>query len=325
MAAIVESSGDAIMGVTNDGMITSWNTAAEALFGYSAAEIVGTPISVLAPGALVAEQVQMRAVLTAGGPAQRLETTRRRKDGSLVEVVLTASPIVDEAGTVVGLSMIAHDITRRRDDERALEASQRQLAEAQQIAHVGSFEHDLVTGVRTRSEEFFRILGIKAGFDASDDFLISMVHPDDRDIVRDAWVAAKEHGLNVDVGARMIRADDELRVVRLRMSAEAADDGTIIKVIGTLMDDTDRVNAVEVQRTAEARFEVGFEQAAIGTAILDLDWVPSRVNPAICRLLGQTAVGLAARPWGNLDVRRRPAAVGAGRRRSRDRKRHVRR
>jgi diguanylate cyclase (GGDEF)-like protein/PAS domain S-box-containing protein len=298
MAAIVESSGDAIMGVTNDGLITSWNTAAEVLFGYSAAEIVGTPISVLAPGALVAEQVQMRAVLTAGGPAQRLETTRCRKDGSRVEVLLTASPIVDRAGAVVGLSMIAQDITRRRENERALEASQRQLAEAQQIAHVGSFEHDLVTGVRTRSAEFFRILGIKAAFDAGDDFLISMVHPDDRDVVRDAWAAAKEQGRNVDVGVRMIRADDELRYVRIRMSAEAADDGAIIKVIGTLMDDTDRVNAVEVQRSAEARFEVGFEQAAIGTAILDLDWLPSRVNPAICRLLGQSADGLARQPWG---------------------------
>jgi diguanylate cyclase (GGDEF)-like protein/PAS domain S-box-containing protein len=299
LAAIVESSGDAIWSVSNQGLITSWNTAAEQLFGYAAAEIMGAPMSQLAPAALLGEQVQLRATLTAGGAAQRMETTRCRKDGTVVEVVVTASPIVDEAGAVVGLSMIAHDITHRRNDQRALEASQRQLAEAQQIAHVGSFEHDLVTGTQTRSAEYSRILGVRSGFDPNGALLISMAHAEDKDAVNRAWLDASLRGSNVDIGFRLIRGDEELRFIRLRMMAEAADDGAIVKVSGTLMDETERINGEEVRRVAEARFEVGFEQAAIGTAIVDLNGMPARVNPAICSMLGLTAHELTGRVWGD--------------------------
>jgi diguanylate cyclase (GGDEF)-like protein/PAS domain S-box-containing protein len=299
LAAIVETSGDAIMGLTNDGLITSWNDAAELLFGYTAAEIIGTSMAVLTPGDLAAEQVQVRALLTGGGAAQRFETMRCRKDGSFVEIVLTASPIHDDDGSVVGLSMIAHDITGQRKDQRALEASQRQLAEAQQIAHIGSFEHDLVSGARVRSAEFLRILGVKDDGDAAGDFFLSMAHPDDRAAVRASWADVEEHGAAVDLGCRLVRADGELRHVRLRMAAETADDGTIVKLMGTLMDDTDWIRSEEVKRAAEARFEVGFEQAAIGAAIIDLDGRPVRVNPAICYLLGQSADELIGSPWGH--------------------------
>jgi diguanylate cyclase (GGDEF)-like protein/PAS domain S-box-containing protein len=297
LAAIVESSGDAILALTNDGIIATWNTAAEQLFGYSAAEIIGQPVAVIAPGSLVGEQVKMPAVLSAGGAPQRLETTRVRKDGSFVEVVLTASPIVDDLGNVSGLSMIAHDITQRRRDQRALEASQRQLAEAQQIAHIGSFEHDMITGARVRSAEFFRIVGIKQGSEPSGDFLIPMFHPDDRAAIDDAWRSVTTAGTDVDLGARLTRGDGARRSIRIRLTADFADDGTVTKVTGTLMDDTDLVVADEVAREAEARFEVGFEQAAIGTAIVDLDGALVRVNPAICRFLGETAAELMQRTW----------------------------
>ena len=115
LAAIVAGSGDAIFGVTTDGMVTSWNPAAERLFGYTGAEIIGQPVSVLAPPGQVSEQARTRARLNAGGPAERLETVRRRKDGRLVDVLITASPATEEAGKVVGLSVIAHDITEQRD------------------------------------------------------------------------------------------------------------------------------------------------------------------------------------------------------------------
>ena len=85
----------------------------------------------------------MRLRLGAGGPHERLETTRRRKDGSDVEVLITASTATDEAGRVMGLSVIAHDITERRAEQLALEASELRLAEAQRIAHLGNFEVDL--------------------------------------------------------------------------------------------------------------------------------------------------------------------------------------
>jgi PAS domain S-box-containing protein len=152
--------------VSTDGMVTSWNAAAEQLFGYSAAEIIGRRWAVLAPDGLVSEDEEVLARLNAGGPAERLETTRRRKDGSQVDVLITASPARDEAGNVVGLSVIAHDITERREAQRARDASQRRMAEAQRIAHLGSFELDLLTGEMAWSEEQYRILGLDPGMPA---------------------------------------------------------------------------------------------------------------------------------------------------------------
>jgi diguanylate cyclase (GGDEF)-like protein/PAS domain S-box-containing protein len=298
LASIVESSGDAILGLSTEGIVTSWNTAAEHLFGYTAAEMIGQSITVLAPSRLVPEQGLVRDELNAGGAPQRLETTRRRKDGSLVELLVTASPIIDKTGVVVGLSMIAHDITQRRRDQHALEASQRQLAEAQQIAHIGSWEHDLLTGERIRSAEFFRILGLDPRSDRGRESLLSMVHPEDRPAVRLASAAAKKSGTKIDMGCRVIRAGGQLRFIQLRLTAEKAADGTVVKVLGTLMDDTERVGLEAIRQAAQARFEIGFEQSAIGTAIVDLDGIPARVNPAVCRLLGRSAAEITGRTWG---------------------------
>ena len=149
LSAIVDGSGDAIFSATTEGTITSWNGAAEQLFGFTADEIIGQPVAWIAPADKVGEQRQMRERLTTGGPHERLETTRRHKNGSLVEVLLTASTATDDAGAVVGLSVIAHDITGRRRAREELEVSQLQLAEAQRIAHLGSFQVDVATGKLT--------------------------------------------------------------------------------------------------------------------------------------------------------------------------------
>ncbi len=129
LSAIVDGSGDAIFGATTDGMITSWNAAAERLLlGYTANEIIGQSWAVLGPPGRGSEAEDVRARLNADGPAERFETTRRRKDGSLVDVFITASPAIDERRTVVGLSVIARDITERRGTQRALEESQRRVS-----------------------------------------------------------------------------------------------------------------------------------------------------------------------------------------------------
>ena len=109
--------------VTNDGTVTSWSSAAEELFGYTAWEIVGQLIFVLTPSGRDAQHAGLRDRLGAGGQSEHLETTRGRKDGGLVDVLITASPTTDESGTVVGQSVTARDITARRSAERALDAA----------------------------------------------------------------------------------------------------------------------------------------------------------------------------------------------------------
>jgi PAS domain S-box-containing protein len=119
-AAIVESSDDAILSKDLNGVITSWNRGAERLFGYTAPEIVGKPVTVLIPADREDEEPSILARLRRGERIDHFETVRRRKDGSLVDISLTVSPIMDLNGAVVGASKIARDITdRRRAAEQA--------------------------------------------------------------------------------------------------------------------------------------------------------------------------------------------------------------
>ena len=123
LAEIVASSDDAIASKTLDGIVTSWNGAAERLFGYAAAEMIGRPIAVLAAPGREDEMPAILARVCRGERDDHLETVRRRKDGSLVEAALTVSPVRDRRGRIVGASKIARDIGARR----ALEERQRLL------------------------------------------------------------------------------------------------------------------------------------------------------------------------------------------------------
>jgi diguanylate cyclase (GGDEF)-like protein/PAS domain S-box-containing protein len=297
LVAIVDGSGDAIFAVANDGLVTAWNAAAERLFGYTAEEIVGHSIAALTPPEKDAEQREVRARVTAGGPAERLETTRCRKDGTMVEVLLTVSRLADKAGTPLGLSVVSHDITERRSAQQDLQTSLRQLADAQRVAHYGSAESNLVTGEITRSDEYCRILGVDPGVDLSSDQVVSMIHPDDRPPIAEAWEKAFKRGVPFDAACRIVRPDGGQRRVRFNIAPDVDDDGNVVKVVATLLDETERVTAEREQRSAEARFEVGFEQGGIGAVIVDLQGVPQRVNAAVESLLGRPAEELVGHVW----------------------------
>jgi PAS domain S-box-containing protein len=118
LAAIVDSSDDAIISKDLDGIIKSWNTSAERMFGYTAAETVGQSIMLLIPPGRQDEETEILSRLKRGERVEHFETVRCRKDGSLLEVSLTISPVKDTQGNVVGASKIAHDITERRHAER---------------------------------------------------------------------------------------------------------------------------------------------------------------------------------------------------------------
>ncbi|HVU39039.1 MAG TPA: PAS domain S-box protein, partial [Opitutales bacterium] len=120
LAAIIESSDDAIIGKNLDGIITNWNHAAEQMFGYTAAEVLGQPITLLLPPNRLAEEARIIEKIRAGERVPHFETVRRRKNGTHVEVWLTVSPIRDASGRVVGASKIVRDITRRKNTEQAL-------------------------------------------------------------------------------------------------------------------------------------------------------------------------------------------------------------
>jgi len=129
LASIVESSDDAIMAATAKGHLSSWNSGAERVFGYTAEEVIGKPISILAPLDNEDEPVLILDRILAGQAIAHHETVRKRKDGTLIDVSFTFSPLRDVSGAVIGASAIAHDITERRRSDAERERLLLELAD----------------------------------------------------------------------------------------------------------------------------------------------------------------------------------------------------
>lgn len=142
LAAIVDSSDDAIVSKTLDGVITSWNKSAEWLFGYTAEEAIGQHITLIVPADRLDEEATIIGRLKRGERIDHFETVRRRKDGTLLNISLTISPVKDSAGRVIGASKVARDITERKQIERTLRKSEErleiELAATRQLAEISA-------------------------------------------------------------------------------------------------------------------------------------------------------------------------------------------
>ena len=150
LAAIIKSSEDAILSISLGGTLTSWNSAAERLFSYTAAEAIGQPVSILVPRARLSEEQQLMEQIRRGESVQHFETLRCARNGRLIDVSLTVSPILNAAGQVVGTSKIARDISARKASEaqlnRYMRAVERSNQELDDFAYIAS--HDLKEPLR---------------------------------------------------------------------------------------------------------------------------------------------------------------------------------
>lgn len=160
LAAIVESSNDAIIGKTLDGIITSWNSGAEKIYGYSAQEAIGSPISVLAPPELPDDESQFLERIKRGDRVDRYETVRLRKDGEQINVSLTISPIKDVTGNIIGASTIARDITEHKRIQRAMKDSDKLVTVGKLAAGVAHSVRNPLTSVKMRLFSMERTVGL---------------------------------------------------------------------------------------------------------------------------------------------------------------------
>ena len=251
LAAIVDSSDDATIGTTLDGQITSWNPAAEQIHGYSAAEAVGNNVSMLLAPGQEAELRWLLASVARGEHVSRLETTRRRQDGRVIDVSLTALPIRDRQGQIVAAATIARDISER---ERALA----ELEEAQRIARVGSWSWDPNTGQMSWSSQMYAVFGRDPakGPPSIGEFL-AYAHPEDRERVADVYAQALAGGAAFEIECRIV-ADDG--VVQHTVHALAyADPARAGGCLGTVQDVTrqrraerERLELLEASARAES-------------------------------------------------------------------------
>ncbi|HEV7519145.1 MAG TPA: PAS domain S-box protein [Thermoanaerobaculia bacterium] len=203
LAAIVESSDDAIIGKSLDGIVLTWNRAAERLFGYSAEEMIGQPVAILAPPDRRDEMPSILAAVRRGERVDHFETERMTKDGRRLQVSLSVSPIEDTGGRVVGAAKIARDITRRKWAERALAESNEELRAANSRAEAANAAKDrfLATLSHELRTPLTPILAIT-----------SALEEDDR-LPADMQEALSRVRRNVELEARLI--DDLLDLTRV--------------------------------------------------------------------------------------------------------------
>ena len=188
LAAIVDSSDDAIVGKTLDGIITSWNRGAQQLFGYSAIEAVGQHIFLIVPDDRRAEEQEVLARLRRGEKIDHFETVRRTKDGRLVTISLTVSPIRDANGVIVGASKVARDITER---QRAQLFTRLVLAQEDERRRISREMHDRfgeqLTALARRIGILKDACGQRAELMAHVEALETVAQQLDRDVDRLVW------------------------------------------------------------------------------------------------------------------------------------------
>ena len=251
LAAIVDSADEAIASKTLDGIVTSWNPAAETLFGYTAAEIVGRHISVLAaPG----REDEMPAILERvrrGEKVDRYETMRRRKDGTLVAIALTVSPIRDESGRIIGASKIARDITEHRRLHEALRASE------ERFRNLANAVPDIVWtaapdgSITFANDRWFSFCGITPEQNERG-WPELVLHPDDRERCMAEWTRALREGTEYEIEVRNRRHDGEYRWFLTRASPIRDPEGRITAWFGSTTDIHDRRQTEQRQQILAA-------------------------------------------------------------------------
>jgi PAS domain S-box-containing protein len=257
LASIVKSSEDAIIGKDLKGTITSWNKAAEKIYGYTAEEIVGQPVSTIIPPYLRSETSLILERIKKGEVINHYETVRRRKDGTDFNISLTVSPIEDEAGNIIGASKIARDITEKIKTEETLRENQMMLALAMQSSRMGAWERDVATDIVIWSDELEEIFGFeKGGFEQNLEAYNNLIFDDDRERVRvEVEQAVTEHR-DYSIEFRFYHADGSIRWMEGRGQAVYSEKGEPVRLYGIGIDITDRKMAEEKLRESERQFQI---------------------------------------------------------------------
>jgi PAS domain S-box-containing protein len=246
LAAIVESSEDAIGGVDTNGTVVSWNKGAERLFGYKATEAIGRNISFLSAPDRPEDGLNLLRQVLEGKVVRNYETVRVRKDGTLIEVSVTISPILDAKGRIVGASGISRDITERKLAEEALRVSVERLRLAQWAAHVGTFDFDIQTGVNTWPPETEALYGLPpGGFDGTLNAFENLVHHDDRQKVMELTRKTITTGEPTDGEWRAVWPDGSVHWIAGRGQLLRDESGKPWRLIGVNIDITEGKRAEE--------------------------------------------------------------------------------
>lgn len=246
LASIIKSSDNAIISTSSEGSILSWNPSAGRIFGFTEEEAIGNSISIIVPDDKKEEHNRTLELLRKGETVGHFETVRIRKSGERIDVSMTASPIKNQAGEVIGISKIARDITKEKHDADKLRKSETQLKAAQRIAQMGSWEWDLASNYFTLSQELYRIYGVNPAEQIKFDRFVEFVHPEDRRLVQSFFESKRMFSIE----HRIVRPDGETRYIQIRAEVISDSEGNATSLMGIAQDVTDRKRSDEQLRSS---------------------------------------------------------------------------
>src|SRR6185369_9230251 len=248
LSALIESADDAIISKTLQGIITSWNAGAERIFGYTADEVIGKPITILIPKDHENEEPAILARLRAGERIEHYETIRVRKDGKLVNISLTVSPIIGPNGEIIGASKIARDITEQRQSRRALDEASERLKLASTAARLGDWSWDAQTDIVTLSETTADILGVPPSATITRTQMRELLSEGDRKATKLAVEKALTEHTDYDLEYRIKRPDQSEAWVSSKGRGLYDEDGAVIGMLGLVQDISIRKSNEETLR-----------------------------------------------------------------------------
>jgi PAS domain S-box-containing protein len=293
---IVQTTADGFWLVsTRSGLIVDINSAYCAMTGYSREELLNQPIT-LVEAEQDQEKIDRNIQTLMRGEPLLFETQHRHKDGHLINVEVSARYLEARGGVIV---TFIRDITGRKKYEQELLAQSTSLNDAQRIAHIGSWELDLVSNKLSWSEEIFRIFEIDpAKFGASYEAFLERIHPDDRDKVNIAFTESVEQHSRYEITHRLLMADGRIKYVQERGYSFYDGQGKALRSMGTVQDVTERVQIETALKFSElkakesdARFRQMFENMSSGVVVYRAvddgeDFVFEDINQSVERIEG---------------------------------------
>ena len=294
LAAIVDSSDDAIVAKDLNSIITAWNAAAERMFGYPAAEAVGKPITLIIPPDLFEEEHGIISRVKAGEKVDHFETVRMTRSGELINVSLTISPIRDSLGRIVGASKVARDVTQQMRTEELLRLST-------SAAEIGLWNVDHLSGVMFWDDRCKAMFGIAPDVPVTLDDFYGGVHPDDLEATTAAYAAARDPQVRAfyDVEYRTLGRDGVTRWVAAKGRALFDKSGTCVRSLGTTIDITEKKKAEtrlqelneHLERLVEERTNAlnrVWQHSRDLFVVLDGHGVIHSISPAAIAILGRS-------------------------------------
>jgi PAS domain S-box-containing protein len=281
LSRIIDSSDDAIVSKDLDGIITSWNRAAEQMFGFTAAEAIGRSIRMIIPNDRQHEEDNVLARIRAGEGVTHFETVRQRRDGTLIPISLTVSPIFDDDGKVIGASKIARDI---RDRTRAAVVSHRLAAvvESSDDAIITKDLHSIITSWNAAAEKMFGYTAAEA-IGQSVRVLIPAELQDEEDLV----LSKIRAGEKIDHFETVRQRKDGTRLhISLTVSPLRDERGQIVGASKVARDISERVNLLAAAREHATNTQKLAEVGVVVTSSLNREAIVQKVTDTATELTG---------------------------------------